>query len=220
MTTRQVEEAARILWNYMKLGQPARSADVLLVLGSLDDRVASYAARLSQQYDYSLAVFSGGVAHTDDLLATSWGRKTEAGHFYDVFLTNGGTADQVVLEEQSRNTGENAQLSANAIATLGSVRVQTIQLVTKPYMERRALATFECQWPQPRPQFFVTSPTISFEDYPDSKQPFDSMVNIMVGDMQRIFDYPARGWQTPQDVPESVMAAHAFLIVSGFTKHI
>lgn len=66
---------AKILWDYMQLNEPVCSCDVLLVLGSIDDRVAVHAAELSKRHKYGYVVFSGGDAHGNDLLATSWQEK-------------------------------------------------------------------------------------------------------------------------------------------------
>ena len=51
----------------------------------------------------------------------------------------------------------------------------------------------------------VTSPQFSFDDYlarysHDSLSP-DDVISIMVGDLQRIREYPARGFQIPQQIP-------------------
>lgn len=64
---------AEIIWKYMLLGQPVMPADCMLVLGSRDERVAVYAAELSQKYTFGHIVISGGISHTQDLLATPWG---------------------------------------------------------------------------------------------------------------------------------------------------
>ena len=212
--------AAQILWDYMKLDEPARGADVLLVLCSIDTRVAIKAAELSLLHAYSHIVFSGGVAHTDDLLAVSW-EGTEAEHFYAVFKAAGGDTSNILLESEAQNTGQNALYCFNLLNEYGIIAaIRTVQLVTKPYMERRAMATFASQWPQPQPSFFVTSPSISFEIYPNEQQPYDKLVNLMVGDMQRIIEYPSRGWQITQEIPEEAMAAYNALIQAGYTAHI
>lgn len=87
-------------------------------------------------------------------------------------------------------------------------------------MERRALATFEAQWPDTRSKIRVSSMGGSLGDYCNSEQPFDLVVNIMVGDMQRILEYPKRHLQTPQDVPSGVMSAYLRLVELGFTRHL
>lgn len=46
------------------------------------------------------------------------------------------------------------------------------------------------------------------------------LINIMVGDMQRIIEYPKKGFQIHQDVPEKVMAAYKALVKTGYTKQL
>lgn len=135
--------SAEIIWNYMLLGQPVQDADCMLVLGSRDDRVAVYAAALSRRHRYGSIVISGGLSHTQDLLATSWGRQSEAEHFFDVYVGNKG-AGEVLLESKAHNTGDNAVLSYKLLRKREAT-VDSLLIVTKPYMERRALATFEAQ---------------------------------------------------------------------------
>ena len=53
-------------------------------------------------------------------------------------------------------------------------------------MERRSYATFMRQWPEPRPSIAISSPDISFEDYPNDHISREVVTNIMVGDLQRI----------------------------------
>jgi hypothetical protein len=95
-------------------------------------------------------------------------------------------------------------------------------LVQKPYMERRTYATFCKQWPssgdgeKERPEFTVTSPQLSFAKYPDADSPRDLVINAMVGDLVRIREYPARGFQIPQDIPDEVWEAGQRLIAAGF----
>lgn len=65
---------ARTLYDYMRLGHEPVESDVMMVFGSIDLDVAAYAAELWHG-GYSRSgrvILSGGVAHTDDLLATGW----------------------------------------------------------------------------------------------------------------------------------------------------
>jgi hypothetical protein len=42
----------------------------------------------------------------------------------------------------------------------------------------------------------------------------------MVGDLQRIREYPARGFQVAQDIPADVWAAFEALVAAGFDRHL
>ena len=211
---------ARILWNYMVLGQPPRSADVLLVLGSSDERVAIRAAELSTHYHYDWVVFSGGVAHTDNALFVKPWIDSEAEHFHAVFVQHGGVGE-TLLEDRSQNVGENARYCNELLRQKNILRgIRTAQIVTKPYMERRAIATFAKQWPEPQPAFYAASPQLSFNDYCNQFLTVEKVIQVMVGDVQRIIEYPNRGLQVEQVVPEKVMAAWRRLIKAGYTGHL
>jgi hypothetical protein len=46
------------------------------------------------------------------------------------------------------------------------------------------------------------------------------VISIMVGDLQRVREYPARGFQIPQDIPHDVWAAYEELVRAGFDRHL
>jgi hypothetical protein len=46
------------------------------------------------------------------------------------------------------------------------------------------------------------------------------VIGIMVGDLQRIRTYPARGFQIPQEIPEDVWDAFEQLVAAGYNKHL
>ena len=85
-------------------------------------------------------------------------------------------------------------------------------------MLRRAFATFKKQWPDM--EFLVTAPEISFKDYPNETIPKNLLINIMVGDTQRIALYPQKGFQIPQDIPADVWSAYEELVKRGYTQHL
>lgn len=207
-----------LLWDYMKLHQSPGAAECLLVLGSRDDRVASYAAQLTQKFIYDHVVVSGGVAPHNEV-ARDWPEPTEAEHFAAIMRRDGCT-QPIVLETNATNTGQNAKLSYALLRKLELPSPRTVQLLTKPYMERRANATFEAQWPDKNTTFRVCSPPFSFEEYCLNAAHAEKTVTIMVGDMQRIMSYPALGWQTAQDIPDEVYEAYQRLIEAGYTQRI
>jgi hypothetical protein len=46
------------------------------------------------------------------------------------------------------------------------------------------------------------------------------VINLMVGDLQRIRIYPEKGFQIPQEIPDEVWAAYEKLVAWGFDKHL
>jgi uncharacterized SAM-binding protein YcdF (DUF218 family) len=85
-------------------------------------------------------------------------------------------------------------------------------------MERRTFATFRKVWPEK--QALVTSPQMSFEDYPNQEISKSEVIGIMVGDLQRIRLYPAKGFQIPQEIPPDVWAAGQKLIQLGYSQNL
>ena len=84
----------------------------------------------------------------------------------------------------------------------------------------RTYATFKKQWPDPCTEVRVTSPQIPYEDYPNDFLTKDDILHTMVGDLQRIIEYPKQGFQIEQEVPKDVLEAMEQLIVAGYTNHL
>ena len=89
-------------------------------------------------------------------------------------------------------------------------------------MERRSFATFRKLWPEK--DLIVTSPQVSFREYVDtyanSTLSAADVIGIMVGDLQRIRVYPARGYQIAQEIPEKVCSAFEELVRAGYDKYL
>lgn len=216
----EVTDLAQILWDYHHAHQPLRNADVMLVLGSHDLRVPQYAAKLFCEGYAPMVIVSGGIAHHDDLLQTSW-QGTEAEKFASILIEEGVPEEYILLEQEAKNTGENFSLSKKVLDEKG-ILFQSLLAVTKPYMERRAFATGSVQIPEK--EIIVTSPPGSLEEYftyyKDTEHSPENILNIMVGDLQRIEVYGKKGFQIPQEIPENVWDAFLRLKELGYTKHL
>jgi uncharacterized SAM-binding protein YcdF (DUF218 family) len=213
MITQEVLIEARKLWDYHHLNHIPEKADCILVLGSHDLRVADRGADLYLQGWSPILIFSGGLGNVTKGI---W-KDPEADKFARIALDKGVPAEAIFIENQSTNTGENILFTQKLLLEKG-LDPQTFLLVQKPYMERRSYATFKKHWPEKK--LIVTSPQISFEAYPTDEIPMEKVINIMVGDLQRIRIYPAKGFQIPQDIPDEVWTAYERLVQWGFTKHL
>lgn len=203
-------DAARQLWDYHQLHQalPER-ADLLLVGGSHDLRVAEYAAELALSHDFRAIVVSGGAGK----ITGSVFKRPEAELFAEVMERNGVSKADILLETHARHSGENITLSRELLMKRG-VTVSTGVLVTKPYMERRFWATAAKQWPEV--DWVVVSPEISFDEYPSEDTPEQRMIELMVGDCQRVKIYGESGIQVPQEIPADVWSAFEYLASNGY----
>jgi uncharacterized SAM-binding protein YcdF (DUF218 family) len=207
---------ARIIWDYHQLGHQPIPDDVIVALGTNDLRVAEFAAELYLRGFGRTLLCTGGIAHQGDLLATSW-TKTEAEMYADIALSRGVPHDRILLETRATNTAENIRLARRVLADKG-VQARNIVIAVKPFMQRRVWATLAVEWPEIPAS--LASPVMTLEEYFTDELPADKIVNIMMGDLQRIWIYARRGWSAPQRIPESVKQAYDRLQELGFTKHL
>ena len=82
----------------------------------------------------------------------------EAERFARIAMNMGVPRENILIEKNSTNTGENVQFTRRLVEEQG-LDLQTFILVQKPYMERRAFATFLRYWPDKR--LIVTSPGLA-----------------------------------------------------------
>lgn len=213
----EIRELALKLWHYHKLNQRLERADAVLVLCSHDTSVAERGARLFLEGWAPLLIFSGGLG----VITRNLWSEPEAELFARVAREMGVPAERIVVETRSTNTGENVQFTRRLLEER-ELDPESFILVQKPYMERRAYATFKRYWPEKRA--VVTSPQFSFEEYlknhSNGALTEDEIVCIMVGDLQRIRLYPERGFQIPQEIPDEVWAAYEGLVAAGYDKHL
>lgn len=235
-TQAEITHDAELVYNYHRMGMPlpAVSADAIFCLCSLDLRVAKRAAELYLNGHGRWLIFSGGLGKvTADL--PLFQDDPEAIVFARVAREMGVPEERIIVESKSTNTGENVLFTHALLSERGFLQdhmsdqddsIRSFVLVQKPYMERRTYATFMKQWPGnnsgeggQRFEFTVTSPQLGFSEYPDEHNPRELIINLMVGDLVRIRDYPAKGYQIPQDIPEEVWEAGQRLIAAGFNQH-
>jgi len=91
-------------------------------------------------------------------------------------------------------------------------------VVQKPYMERRTWATFRKVWPQKR--ITVTSPPVSFEDYPNRSISKRDVIAIMLSDLQKIRLYAREGFQIRQKIPGKILDCYRQLVRLGYTERL
>lgn len=209
----EVDRLARILWDYHHLNHEVRAADVILVQGSHDLRVAVRGASLYLEGLAPLLVLSGGLGN---LTRGMWD-EPEALKFARVARRLGVPEESILIEDRSTNTGENV-LFTRRLLLERDLHPSSFLLVQKPYMERRTYATFRRVWPEK--DAVVTSPPISWEDYPNAEIPRERVIHIMVGDLQRIRLYPAKGFQIEQEIPNEVWDAYERLVGLGYTDNL
>ena len=188
MINEETLRLAKKLWDYHHVNHTVEKAEFILVLGSHDLRVADRATELYFEGWAPRIIFSGGLGNFTKEMWT----ETEADKFAAIAIKMGVPKESILVENKSTNTGENILFTQQLLAQK-NLDPQSFIVVQKPYMERRSYATFKKHWPDKK--LIVTSPQISFEDYPTEEIPLERVINIMVGDLQRIKYYPEKGFQ-------------------------
>jgi hypothetical protein len=201
---------ARLLWEYLRLGIPVRSADCLLVFGGHDIGVADRAAELYRKRTASLVVVSGGSRAVPD----GSDFPTEADAIADVILARGVPKDAIAVERLASNTSENFWLSAELLRDLG-LAPESFLAITKPYAERRTMATARRRWP--RTNFAATSQEVGFEEYLTGDIPVGRVLSHLAGEALRLEAYATSGLIDPgESIPEHVLDAARALLDNGF----
>jgi uncharacterized SAM-binding protein YcdF (DUF218 family) len=213
MVTAEALGLAENLWDYHRLNHPLAKADCILVLGSHDLRVAERGAELYLQGWAPLLVLSGGLGN---LTLGVWD-EPEADRFARIARDMGVPPEAILIENASTNTGENILFTRRLLDQRGLDPLSFI-LVQKPYMERRSYATFKRHWPGK--ELMVTSPQLSFQDYPAGDIALELVIHVMVGDLQRIKIYPEKGFQIFQEIPDDVWRAYERLVALGYDRHL
>lgn len=206
------DDLAQIIWDYHHMNHKIVKSDLVVVLGSHDESVAKKGAELIIKGFAPFILFSGGLGK---ITKEIW-NITEAEKFAQIAIDMGISKENIIIEKDSSNTGENVIFTRNLVEKL-EIKCHRIIAVHKPYMERRTFATFKNFWPDV--ELLVTSPGLSMKEYLDNYPIWgiskNDILGIMLGDLKRIMIYPQKGFQIPQEVPHYVMKAYEELVESG-----
>lgn len=179
--------------NFLADKQPLNKADAILVFGHYLPQVAEQAADLYRRGVAPVVLVSG---YYHEKVPT--GFRSEAHHYAELMIDRGVPKEAIILEEQASNTLENVHFGIAALESSGH-QVKSLVLVGVPWLMRRARATVEKQYPA------ITIGTESFTP------PLDMLdvtrVNRLVGEVDRLAEYHAKGDLHCPEIPPTVMAA-------------
>lgn len=210
-----VDELANTLLEYMRLNMSIEKADLLIGMGALDIRIAERTAQLFLDGYGDTIVFTGGLGKITKHTHT----QTEAERFRDKAIEMGVPEDKILLEKEATNSGENIIFVQKLLKDKG-LEPKSLLIITKPYMERRIWAAYKKQWQDKSAKIMVTSPQITYEEHFNDSVLKDLFINVMVGDLQRIREYPKQGYQVKQEIPDKVWKAYEELIKLGYTDFV
>lgn len=204
---------AETIWEYHRLGHPLRRCSAAVALGCNDLGVAAYAAELYHRGIFPVMVFTGGNSRETSRAFP----RGEGVHYRERALELGVPDEAILVEPRASNTGENITLSREVLAAAG-IRVTSLALVSMPYMERRAYATTRKVWPEVDP--ICSSAPLSLAEYVAVRRHGTELIDMLVGDLQRVIEYPGQGFAIPQEVPPIVYEAYHRLVSAGFKSRM
>lgn len=204
---------ARLIWDYHQMDHDLRPCSAGIGLGSHDLGVARVAAELYHKGLFPTLIFTGATSST----TAAHFPRGEAAHYAEEAHALGVPAEAIIIEPHARNTGQNIDYSRTALREAG-VAVDSILLISKPYMQRRAYATTRKVWPDV--EVVCASEPLTYDEYVTAIGDEKLVIDMLVGDLQRVIEYPAHGFAIAQHVPDDVNAAYQRLRDAGFDSRL
>ena len=210
-------EPLQVLWDYLGMHQTPEKTDVIVGFGNFNTNIARRAAELYLQGLAPLVLFTGGLGrNTEGLLP-----EPEAVRFARVAMECGVPESAILMEPDSTNTAENILFTREKLRALG-LPCEKILGVHKPFMERRVYAAMKVYWPEA--ELIITSPQLDLDEYIArsvaqglSEQ---AVIDVIVGDFQRMEVYAQRGYQIPQYIPTELRRCFDELVAAGCTSEL
>ncbi|WP_410820568.1 YdcF family protein [Micromonospora sp. 050-3] len=209
----EVRADVETLWRYHDMRHELRPCDVGIGLGSHDLGVAVIATRLFQAGLFPWIVFTGANAPT----TVERFPRGEAVHYREYAVEQGVPPEAVLVEPRATNTAENLEFS-RALLAERQIPVKSVLIMSRPYQQRRAYATCRLMWPEV--DVVCASNPLELDDYVASIGDPRRVVDMLVGDTQRIEVYAERGFAIPQEMPDEVRTAFERLIAAGYTSRL
>lgn len=213
----KAKAALRVIWNWMKLDMPVEKAGCIVGFGCINDDIAIRCAQLYKAGFAPRILFSGGLGRNTK---SRW-NTSEAERYRDIAVDLGVPEDVILIENRSTNTGENIVFSREILKTEG-LADKRLLCVHKPFMERRVWAAMKAYWPEA--DFTMTSPELDMEEYIERTMAQGmtekAVIDVIVGDVQRMEIYAEKGYQIPQPLPGEVRAAFEEMVKLGYTGEL
>ena len=200
---------AQSIWNYMRAGRQRFTCDAIVVCCSYDLRVCDYACDLLRQGLAPQLVLTGRLGNWTRHL---W-NMPEAYIFRDRALKLGVDPSRIRIEDQATNFGENIAFVRRLLPA-----VRRAVFLTKPNAVLRVALTVPVQWPELSAH--VDSPPFEFPQEVSQVIGVIGVIHEMVGDLDRIMQYPSRGYQIPHQPPREILVSWKALIEAGFREHL
>ncbi len=241
-TSRELQLAEAELWQFLNgYGrEPAKVCFWGLGFGCADTRVAEHCAELYRRGLAQRLLFSGGFGRITRAIFNN----TEAETFAQRAIALGVPSEHILREPRASNTAENVRFSFALLEKQKKVQQQTelqqqasatgapMVVACRNIYRPRVAATLR-RW-QPQQPFYLASPDLTYTEFAispkqqDPKQQNPEQENptqenqarhALVGEIDRLLQYPKRGWLAPVDIPVAVLQAYQTLEAAGYTAN-
>ncbi|QDT54717.1 hypothetical protein Pan44_27520 [Caulifigura coniformis] len=202
----RIEAAERTLFDWLALRDPLPTSpcDAVIGFGHFDLAIPWHCAGLVRRGAAIRMIFTGGIgAGTADLGGP------EADSFAaELAIQHPDLAQQVVIENRSTNTAENIRFTREILShcnpplALGAA-IRSVLLVATPCRMRRVALTWRKLAPET--PAWSSPPDTGYEALSTlyaSKG--ESIRDQLIGEFDRIRDYPLRGWIAQIEIPPSI----------------
>jgi len=199
-----------IIYDFLALrDQPVQKCDLIIGFGHFDLRIPDKCAQLYQQNVASRMLFTGGIG------AGSAGFKHPEAVEFKNQLPEDIPPGHILLESKSTNTSQNIEFSLLELKKnwpdldIHANNAKIIAVAT-PVRQRRVYQTLIKYFPaaticnQPPGSDFKTDQELFIANG-------EHIEATILGEMERLIDYPAKGWIKSVEIPAAVMNAYLFL---------
>ena len=212
-----IRERLLPIWDYMHMNMALAKADCIVGFGCYNDDIALRCAELYHQGWAPKVLFTGGLGrNTRDLWTES-----EAARFGRITLAQGVPEKDLILEDKATNSAENILFAREKLLSPG-LPCEKILGVHKPFMERRVYAAMKVYWPEA--ELIITSPQLDLDEYIARSMAQglseQAVIDVIVGDFQRMEVYAQRGYQIPQAIPDELRRCFDELVAAGCTASL
>lgn len=176
-------------------------------------RVAKYAVDLFKKGFANHILFSGGL----NFFTKHIFPKSEAESFAEFAFSEKIPSEAKIIENNSTNTGDNILFSKHLLYSL-NLKMKSIIEIRKPSMTLIIKLALDKEWNDVN--FYISSPYYSLFDATHSHINLFMIINEIVGDLQRVIEYPKFGFQSETNIPDHFNNAYNSLIENGYNLHL
>lgn len=204
-----VAEQTLFHWLALRDPPPKIRYDAVVGFGHFDLAIPRRCAELVREGSAQHIIFTGGVgAGTADL-----GRPEADAFAAELAKSHPDLATQAILENRSTNTGDNIRFTRELLEARGlqlGAAIKGVILVATPCRQRRVWLT----WLKLVPEVAAwNAPPLT--DYESLRGLYagkgEDIRQQLVGEYERIRDYPSRGWIEDGEIPPAVHEAAQIL---------